>query len=177
MKCYNDRGFTEGNIMAMTNRNNAKFDSIIMFTLDELVPQDHLVRKLESALDFRFIYSKVNLLYSPHGRPSIDPVVLFKMLIINIVFGINSMRKTCQEIIKKPIISLVIFVLSIVNNVKFYYTASPIYPSDLFFLGNIGGITGIVKNDFLSHIDYVQMGILLALLIGACILSKLVTSS
>ena len=76
--------------MAMTNRNNAKFDSIIMFTLDELVPQDHLVRKLESALDFRFIYSKVNHLYSPHGRPSIDPVVLFKMLIINIVFGINS---------------------------------------------------------------------------------------
>ena len=84
--------------MAMTNRNNAKFDSIIMFTLDELVPQDHLVRKLESALDFRFIYSKVNHLYSLHGRPSIDPVVLFKMLIINIVFGINSMRKTCQEI-------------------------------------------------------------------------------
>ena len=78
--------------MAMTNRNNAKFDSIIMFTLDELVPQDHLVRKLESALDFRFIYSKVNHLYSLHGRPSIDPVVLFKMLIINIVFGINSMR-------------------------------------------------------------------------------------
>ena len=35
------------------------------------------------------------------------------------------------------ILSLVIFVLSIVNNVKFYYTASPIYPSDLFFLGNI----------------------------------------
>jgi len=35
--------------MAMTDRNNAKFDSIIMFTLDELVPQDHLVRKLESA--------------------------------------------------------------------------------------------------------------------------------
>ena len=84
--------------MAMTNRNNVKFDSIIMFTLDELVPQDHLVRKLESAFDFRFIYAKVNHLYSPHGRPSIDPVVLFKMLIINIVFGINSMRKTCQEI-------------------------------------------------------------------------------
>ena len=35
--------------MAMTDRNNAKFDSIIMFALDELVPQDYLVRKLESA--------------------------------------------------------------------------------------------------------------------------------
>ena len=85
-------------IMAMTNRNNAKLDCMIYYTLDELVPQDHLVRKMEDALDFRFIYPKVQHLYSRHGRPSIDPVVLFKMLIINIVFGINSMRKTCQEI-------------------------------------------------------------------------------
>lgn len=84
--------------MAMTNRNNTKFDSIIMHTLDELVPQDHLVRKLENALDFRFIYPKVRHLYSRHGRPSIDPVVLFKMLMINIIFGYNSMRRTCQEI-------------------------------------------------------------------------------
>lgn len=84
--------------MAMTNRNNAKLDCMIYYTLDELVPQDHLVRKIEEALDFRFIYPKVQHLYSRHGRPSIDPVVLFKMLIINIVFGINSMRKTCQEI-------------------------------------------------------------------------------
>ena len=84
--------------MAMTNRNNAKLDCMIYYTLDELVPQDHLVRKMEEALDFRFIYPKVQHLYSRYGRPSIDPVVLFKMLIINIVFGINSMRKTCQEI-------------------------------------------------------------------------------
>lgn len=84
--------------MAMTNRNNTKFDSIIMHTLDELVPQDHLVRKLENALDFRFIYPKVRHCYSRHGRPSIDPVVLFKMLMINILFGYNSMRRTCQEI-------------------------------------------------------------------------------
>ena len=84
--------------MAMTNRNNAKLDCMIYYTLDELVPQDHLVRKMEEALDFRFIYPKVQHLYSRHGRPSVDPVVLFKMLIINIVFGINSMRKTCQEI-------------------------------------------------------------------------------
>ena len=68
--------------MAMTNRNNAKLDCMIYYTLDELVPQDHLVRKMEEALDFRFIYPKVQHLYSRHGRPSIDPVVLFKMLII-----------------------------------------------------------------------------------------------
>ena len=84
--------------MAMTNRDNIKLDSIIMYTLDELVPQEHLVRKLENALDFRFIYPKVQHLYSRQGRPSIDPVVLFKMLMINILFGYNSMRRTCQEI-------------------------------------------------------------------------------
>ena len=59
--------------MAMTNRNNAKLDCMIYYTLDELVPQDHLVRKMEEALDFRFIYPKVQHLYSRHGRPSIDP--------------------------------------------------------------------------------------------------------
>ena len=87
--------FMEDITMAMTNRNTAKLDCMIYYTLDELVPQDHLIRKMEEALDFRFIYPKVQHLYSCHGRPSIDPVVLFKMLIINIVFGINSMRKTC----------------------------------------------------------------------------------
>ena len=75
--------------MAMTNRDNIKLDSIIMYTLDELVPQEHLVRKLENALDFRFIYPKVQHLYSRQGRPSVDPVVLFKMLMINILFGYN----------------------------------------------------------------------------------------
>ena len=83
--------------MAMTCRNNIKRDSFIMSTIDELVPQDHLVRKLERGMDLSFIYEKVRYLYSPFGRPSIDPVVLFKLLLINIIFGLNSMRKTCEE--------------------------------------------------------------------------------
>lgn len=83
--------------MAMTNRNNQKKDSFILYTIDELVPQDHLVRKVEKSIDFSFIYKKVENLYGFAGRPSIDPVVLFKLLLINIIFGINSMRKTCEE--------------------------------------------------------------------------------
>lgn len=82
----------------MTNRNNIKFDCIIMSTLDDLVPQDHLVRTLEDTIDWTFIYSLVKSLYSSVGRRSIDPVVLFKMLIINYTFEINSMKKTCEEI-------------------------------------------------------------------------------
>ncbi len=83
--------------MAMTKK-CTKNDHIILNTLEELVPQDHEVRKLEECIDWQFIYPLVEDLYSSTGRPSIDPVVLFKMLFINFIFGINSMRKTCREI-------------------------------------------------------------------------------
>jgi len=67
-------------------------------TLDNLVPKDHLVRKIENALDFSFIYDKVKDLYSPLGAPSIDPVVLIKIVLIQYLFGIPSMRQTIREI-------------------------------------------------------------------------------
>ena len=94
---YNIWGNTGGgHTMAMTNRANIKHDCIILSTLESLVPEDHLVRKLEAAIDWRFIYPLVEPLYSEFGRPSIDPVVLFKMILINYCFGYNSMRKTCR---------------------------------------------------------------------------------
>lgn len=81
----------------MTHRHTFH-DSYIMNTFEELVPQDHLVRKLNYAIDWNFIYPHVENLYSKVGRPSIDPVILFKMIFINKIFGIHSMRKTCREI-------------------------------------------------------------------------------
>lgn len=74
-----------------------KNDCIIFNTLNELVPREHLVRKLDNCIDFTFIEDLVKDLYSVGGRPSIPPVVLFKLIFINIVFGINSMRRTCEE--------------------------------------------------------------------------------
>ena len=82
--------------MAMTKQEYKK-DCIILSTLDELVPKDHLVRKLDNCIDFTFIEELVKDLYSLSGRPSVPPVVLFKLIFINIVFGINSMRRTCEE--------------------------------------------------------------------------------
>ena len=82
--------------MAMTKQ-LYKNDSIIFRTIEELVPINHLVRKLDECMDFTFIYDKVEHLYSKFGRASIPPVVLFKLIIINKVFGINSMRRTCEE--------------------------------------------------------------------------------
>lgn len=72
---------------------------ISVVSLDELVPQDHLVRKIENAIDFSFIYDLVKDRYSlDNGRPSIDPVVLIKMVFIQYLFGIRSMRQTIKEI-------------------------------------------------------------------------------
>ena len=82
--------------MAMTKQIR-KNDCMILSTLEELVPKEHLVRKLDSCIDFTFIEELVKNLYSVSGRPSIPPVVLFKLIFINIVFGINSMRRTCEE--------------------------------------------------------------------------------
>ena len=69
-------------------------------TLEDLVPQDHILRKIDRAIDFSFIYEEVEGLYSPYdmGRPGIDPVSLFKIVFIQYLFGIRSMRQTIQEI-------------------------------------------------------------------------------
>lgn len=72
---------------------------IEMLCLDQLVPEDHLVRKLEAAINFDFIYDLVEDKYClDNGRPSIDPVVLFKIVLIQYTFGIKSMRQTISEI-------------------------------------------------------------------------------
>ncbi len=78
----------------MITKNENKSKSIMQFVdMDSLVPQSHLVRKIDNVIDFEFIRDKVKHLYSEDiGRPSVDPVVLFKILFIQYLFGIKSMR-------------------------------------------------------------------------------------
>ena len=67
--------------------------------VEDLVPEDHLLRKIEAAVDFSKIYDIVGKLYSANnGRPSTDPVVLFKAVLIQHLYGIPSLRKTADEI-------------------------------------------------------------------------------
>lgn len=83
----------------LTKNTQTNRDQIEMIALEQLVPANHLVRKIEAAIDFSFIYSLVQDMYSSErGRPSIDPVVLIKMAFIQYTFGIRSMRKTIEEI-------------------------------------------------------------------------------
>ena len=72
---------------------------ILMTTMEELVPEDSLFRKVDKYIDFTFIYEEVKELYcSDNGRPSIDPVVLFKLVFIQALDGLKSMRQTCKKI-------------------------------------------------------------------------------
>jgi transposase len=67
-------------------------------SLDRLVPEDHLLRHISNAIDFSFIRPLCRPFYSHTGRPSVDPVVLFKMLLIGYLYGITSERRLAREL-------------------------------------------------------------------------------
>lgn len=68
-------------------------------TLDELVPEDHLVRQIDAAINFEFIRDAVAHLYCPdNGRPAVDPVRLIKMMLLGYLFGVPSERRLVKEI-------------------------------------------------------------------------------
>ena len=72
---------------------------IVFMTMEEMVPKESIFRKINKYIDFTFIYEEVKELYCENnGRPSIDPVVLFKLVFIQALDGIKSMRKTCEKI-------------------------------------------------------------------------------
>ena len=73
--------------------------AIEMLCTDMLVPKDHLLRKIDAAVDFTYIYSLVEDSYcEDNGRPSCDPVVLFKLVLIQHLFGIRSLRQTMRDV-------------------------------------------------------------------------------
>ena len=76
-----------------------KREQISLVCIDELVPQNHLLRKIDRVINWSFIYDLVKEKYSPDfGRPSIDPVILIKIVLIQYLYGIRSMRQTIREI-------------------------------------------------------------------------------
>ena len=68
------------------------------FRLDEAVPEDHAVREIAAVLDLSWAHSELAPYYPEIGRPSIDPVLMIRMLIVGYVFGIRSERALCREV-------------------------------------------------------------------------------
>ena len=86
-------------IKMLTQKAKESRAQISFTSLEDLVPQDHLVRELDKAIDFSFVYEELKDSYSlDNGRPSIDPVVLFKIVMIQYMFDIRSMRETIRQI-------------------------------------------------------------------------------
>ncbi len=82
----------------MLTKNKKSSFNTEMVNIEDLVPQDHMLRIIEKEFDFSFIYDYVENLYSAYGRPSIDPVVLFKCHFLKVYYGIRSLRRTYEEI-------------------------------------------------------------------------------
>ena len=68
------------------------------FNLEEVVPDDHVVRQVAAVLDLSWVYSELASYYPKIGRPSIDPVLMIRMLIVGYVFALRSERRLCAEV-------------------------------------------------------------------------------
>ena len=82
----------------MGRREGGQGQFFYSFDLDKVVPPDHLVRQVESVLDLSSVHKELAPYYSHTGRPSIDPVLMIRMLIVGYVFAIRSERRLCSEV-------------------------------------------------------------------------------
>jgi transposase len=68
------------------------------FRLEEQIPEDHLLRLLDRYIDFSFVRERLKTFYSSTGRPSIDPEVLLRLLLVGYLYGITSERRLLDEV-------------------------------------------------------------------------------
>ena len=83
----------------MLERGKMDRDVIELVGISSLVPENHLLRKIDAAVEWNRLYDMVEPLYSEdNGRPSIDPVVLVKMVLVQHLYGLPSLRRTAEEV-------------------------------------------------------------------------------
>lgn len=68
------------------------------FNLERHIPDNHLLRKIDQFLNFDQIRTHLQSFYSHTGRPSIDPELMTRMLLVGYCYGIRSERKLCEEV-------------------------------------------------------------------------------
>jgi transposase len=82
----------------MGRREDGQGQFFYAFHLDKVVPPDHVVRQIDGVLDLSWVHRELAPYYSHTGRPSIDPVLMIRMLIVGYVFAIRSERRLCSEV-------------------------------------------------------------------------------
>jgi transposase len=82
----------------MGRREDSQVQFLYAFDLDKVVPADHLVRQIDAILDLSWVHRELRPYYSHTGRPSIDPVLMIRMLLVGYVFALRSERRLCSEV-------------------------------------------------------------------------------
>jgi transposase len=82
----------------MGRLNHDQEELFYSFRLSDAVPDDHLVRRIADVLDLSWVHRELAPYYPKIGRPSIDPVLMIRMLIIGYVFAVRSERMLCREV-------------------------------------------------------------------------------
>jgi transposase len=82
----------------MGRREDSQVQFLYAFDLDQVVPPDHLVRQIDGVLDLSWVHKELAPYYSHTGRPSIDPVLMIRMLLVGYVFALRSERRLCSEV-------------------------------------------------------------------------------
>ena len=83
----------------MLKRRREKQQQMEIVIMEQMVPEDHFLRKVDRAVDFSFIYDLCAPLYcADNGRPAIDPEILFRMLFVGYLYGIKSEARLEEEV-------------------------------------------------------------------------------
>jgi transposase len=85
-------------MMGWLNHDQEQFQFFYSFRLDEAVPNDHPVREVAAVVDLSWVHCELAPYYPRLGRPSIDPVLMIRMLIVGYVLAIRSERALCRDV-------------------------------------------------------------------------------
>ena len=72
--------------------------AMVFVDMESMIPENHLLRRINQIISFDFIYELLAPYYPTIGRPSIDPVSMFKMLLVGYLYGIKSERRLEEEV-------------------------------------------------------------------------------
>ncbi|HET8667735.1 MAG TPA: transposase, partial [Terriglobales bacterium] len=87
-----------GGLLLMMGRQTRSESLFYYFRLEDQIPENHLLRLIDRHVSFDFVREKLRDTYSDTGRPSIDPEVLLRILLIGYLYGITSERKLVEEL-------------------------------------------------------------------------------
>src|SRR6476469_7223631 len=89
---------TFGGLLLMMGHHSRAESLFYYFRLEDQVPENHLLRLIDRHVSFDFVRAKLKASYSDTGRPSIDPELLLRMLLVGYLYGVTSERKLVEEL-------------------------------------------------------------------------------